>query len=228
MWFFTLFLSLRIFFNYFLFVHVYFRVRKKKPWNKNGPYFWASCFWFSQGKVKHAIRQLEKPPEALENLLYTCFKCESNKIFSIAKKVRSTDEGKTVFNKCRDCHNKWRDWLCGKYPIEIACWVFLSKNTNHNSNIGSFRIWWQLYVSLLIHVKWSPHTWFSTLNPRACSFRKYEHACFDFLKKSLTTTNSSFVKTLFSSCIILRSALSFGYHTNMALACLFKFFGMAE
>ena len=75
---------------------------------------------------------------------------------------------------------------------------------------------------------WSPHVRFSTLNPRECSFCIYKHACFDILKKSLTITNSSSVNTLFSSCIILRSALSFGYHTNMALACLLKFFGIVS
>ena len=58
-------------------------------------------------KMKHFIRHLEKSKEPLENSLYTCFKCGSN-IFSIAKQVRSADEGTSVFNECRDCHNKWR------------------------------------------------------------------------------------------------------------------------
>ena len=44
--------------------------------------------------------------------MYTCFKCGSNEVFSIAKQVRSVDEGASVFNEYRDCHNKWRDgWL---------------------------------------------------------------------------------------------------------------------
>ena len=60
-------------------------------------------------KLKRVIRQLEDPQEALENYLYTCFKCGSNKIFSIAKQVRSADEGRAVFNKCRDCDNKLMD-----------------------------------------------------------------------------------------------------------------------
>ena len=59
--------------------------------------------------MKRVIRQFEKPQEVLENSLYTCFKCGGNKIFSIAKRVRSADEGMTVFKECRDCHNKWRD-----------------------------------------------------------------------------------------------------------------------
>ena len=59
--------------------------------------------------MKRFIRQLEKSQEALENLLHTCFKCGSNKIFSIAKQVRSADEGISLFNECGDCHNKWRD-----------------------------------------------------------------------------------------------------------------------
>ena len=57
-------------------------------------------------KMKRFIRQLEKSQEALENLLYTCFKCGSNNIFSVAKQVRSADEGASVFNECRDCYNK--------------------------------------------------------------------------------------------------------------------------
>ena len=60
-------------------------------------------------KINRVIRQLEKPREDLENSLYTCFKCESNKIFFIAKQVSPADEGMTVFNECRGCHNKWKD-----------------------------------------------------------------------------------------------------------------------
>ena len=41
-------------------------------------------------------------------------------------------------------------------------------------------------------------------------------------------TSLSSVSTLFSSCMVLRSTLSLGYNTNMALACLHKFFGIAE
>ena len=71
------------------------------------PIFEHPVFDSTREKLKLVIRQLEKPQEeALENSLYTCFKCRSNKIFSI---VRSADEGTTVFNECRDCHSKWRD-----------------------------------------------------------------------------------------------------------------------
>ena len=45
---------------------------------------------------------------------------------------------------------------------------------------------------------------------------------------SLTMTNLSFVSTSFSNCIVLRSALSFAYEINMALASLFRFFGMTK
>ena len=73
------------------------------------PIFEHHVFDSAREKVERVIRQLEKSQEALENLLYTCFKCGSYKIFSIAKQVRSPDEGTTVFNNCRDCHNKWSD-----------------------------------------------------------------------------------------------------------------------
>ena len=83
------------------------------------PIFEHPVFDSASEKVKRVIRQLEKPQETLEKSLYTCFKCWSNKIFSIAKQFRSADEGTTVLNECRDCHNKWRDCLCDRYLIKI-------------------------------------------------------------------------------------------------------------
>ena len=65
-------------------------------------------------------------------------------------------------------------------------------------------------------------------NPRGCLFLMHKHACFDSFSRPLIITNHLSVRTLFSLCIILGSALSLGYHTNIALACLFKFCGIAE
>ena len=73
------------------------------------PIFEHPVFDLSKEKIKRVIRQLKKPQETFENSLYICFKCGSNNVFSIAKQVRSADEGTSVFNQCRDCHNKWRD-----------------------------------------------------------------------------------------------------------------------
>ena len=73
------------------------------------PIFEHPVFDSAQERVKCVIKQLEKLQEAPENSLYTCFKCGSNKIFSVAKQVRSADEGTSVFSESRDCHNKWRD-----------------------------------------------------------------------------------------------------------------------
>ena len=70
------------------------------------PIFEPPVFDLARGKMK---RQPEKSQEPPENSVYTCFKCGSNNVFYIAKQVRSADEGITVFNKCRDCNNKWRD-----------------------------------------------------------------------------------------------------------------------
>ena len=64
------------------------------------PIFEHPVFDLVREKVKRVIRQLEISQEVLENSLYTCFKCGSNKIFCIAKKIRSADEGTTVFNEC--------------------------------------------------------------------------------------------------------------------------------
>ena len=73
------------------------------------PIFEHPVFNSARKKVEHVMRQLEKPQEVFENSSYTYFKCGGSKIFSIAKQVRSGDEGMTVFNECQDCHNKWRD-----------------------------------------------------------------------------------------------------------------------
>ena len=61
----------------------------------------------ARDKMKRFIRPLEKSQKITrKNSLYTCFKCGSNNIFSVAKQVRSADEGTSVFNECGDCHNK--------------------------------------------------------------------------------------------------------------------------
>ena len=70
------------------------------------PIFEHPVFYLTREKIKRFIRQLEKSQETFENSLYTRFKCGRNNDFSIAKQVRSADEGTSVFNDCQDCHNK--------------------------------------------------------------------------------------------------------------------------
>ena len=73
------------------------------------PIFEYPVFDSAREKMKRFIRHLEKLQETFENSLYTCFKCGSNNVFSVVKQARSSDEGTSVFNECRHCHNKWRD-----------------------------------------------------------------------------------------------------------------------
>ena len=73
------------------------------------PIFEHPVFDSSREKMKRFIRQLGKLQEALENSLYTCFKCGSNNVFSVGKQIKSVNEETSVFNECRNCHNKWRD-----------------------------------------------------------------------------------------------------------------------
>ena len=83
---------------------------KEKEFKKNmDPIFEHPVFDSARGKMKNFIRQLEKSRETFEISLYTCLKCGSNNVFSIAKQVRSADEGTSVFKECRDCHSKWGD-----------------------------------------------------------------------------------------------------------------------
>ena len=70
------------------------------------PIFDQPIFDSAREKMKRFIRQLEKSQENFENSFYTCFKCGGNNIFSVSKQVRSADEGTSVFNECRECHNK--------------------------------------------------------------------------------------------------------------------------
>ena len=73
----------------------------------------------ARDKMKRFIRQLEISQETFENSLHTCLKCGSNNVFSIAKQIRSADEGASVFSECRDCHNKWRDGMITHYAINF-------------------------------------------------------------------------------------------------------------
>ena len=72
------------------------------------PIFEHPVFDSARESVKCVLRQLEKPQETFENTLYTCFKSGNNNVFSVVKQVRSAHKGTTIFNECRDCHNKWR------------------------------------------------------------------------------------------------------------------------
>lgn len=39
----------------------------------------------------------------------TCPRCKSQKTFSYTKQVRAADEGTSVFARCYNCQNKWRE-----------------------------------------------------------------------------------------------------------------------
>ena len=64
------------------------------------PSFEHPAFDSAREEMKHFTRQHEKSQEAFENSLYTCLKCGSNNVFSIAKQARYADEGTSVFNEC--------------------------------------------------------------------------------------------------------------------------------
>ena len=69
------------------------RYKEKKVETNMDPIFEHPVFDSAGEKLKRVIKQLEKLQEALENPLYTCFRCGGNKIFSVAKQVRCADEG---------------------------------------------------------------------------------------------------------------------------------------
>ena len=51
------------------------------------PIFEHPVFDSAREKMKRFIRQFQKLQEAFENLLYNCFKCGSNNIFSVPNKL---------------------------------------------------------------------------------------------------------------------------------------------
>ena len=89
--------------------NVWSKAQVKKVEIKMDPIFENPVFDSAREKMKRFKRKLEKSQEAFSNSLCTCFRYESSNVFSVAKQVRSADEGTSVFNECRDCHNKWRD-----------------------------------------------------------------------------------------------------------------------
>ena len=115
------------------------------------------------------------------------------------------------------------------YSMSVVIVIINGGMDNHTGHFLRNMMMTELSESYLAHLKTSTSAQgaFSNLNPRGSSFRIYRHVYFDSLKRPLATTNSSSVSTSFSSCIALRSPRSFGYQTNIAFACLLKFFGMA-
>ena len=155
------------------------------------------------------MRQLEKPQKPLKTRC-TCISNEAAIYFLLQNRLAllvrehlcSMSVVIVTINRGMDDDNSMRQ----------------SSNQNVNNQIDYiryFKIWRQ-------H---SLHMWFSNLNTRGNSFCIYRYTCFDFFKKSLATTDSLFISTSFSSCIILRSILAFRYQTKIALVYSLSFFG---
>ena len=61
------------------------RAQGKYIERKMDPFYEHPIFDKAKEKILSFIRQLEKPQEIFESLLYTCFKCGSKKIFSMTE-----------------------------------------------------------------------------------------------------------------------------------------------
>ena len=85
-----------------------------------------------------------------------------------------------------------------------------------------------LSLRIFFNPRWCFHIRSSSLNPRRFSLHMYKYACFFFFQKTLAMTDSLSISILLLSCIILKSALSFGYQTNIALVYLFRFFWYSQ
>lgn len=66
-------------------------------------------FWKSEELAEIERDNFILNPIKVNDGIYTCGKCKSSKVVSIAKQVRSSDEGMSVFCTCVNCNNSWRE-----------------------------------------------------------------------------------------------------------------------
>ena len=71
------------------------------------PIFEHPVFDSARERIKRV--KLKKHKKHLKIRCIHVLSVEVSMYFSVAKQVRFADEGSSVFNKCRDSHNKWRD-----------------------------------------------------------------------------------------------------------------------
>ena len=91
---------------------------KKKKLKQTRIQFFKILLLIQPGRRWWGYEATWKTTRGPGKLIVHLFQLWGDKIFPIAKQVKSADEGTTKFNNCRDFHNKWRDgwhWLCGKY-----------------------------------------------------------------------------------------------------------------
>ena len=91
---------------------------KKKKLKQTRTQFFKILLLIQPGRRWWGYEATWKTTRGPGKLIVHLFQMWGDKIFPIAKQVKSADEGTTKFNNCRDFHNKWRDgwhWLCGKY-----------------------------------------------------------------------------------------------------------------
>lgn len=67
--------------------------------------FESQCFEKHIKDEKEYLNLLECPN--VEEGMFQCQKCKSNKVFTMSKQTRSGDEATTVFAKCSQCKFGW-------------------------------------------------------------------------------------------------------------------------
>lgn len=70
--------------------------------------FDLSVFHLESERERETDKFLTEETEVEEGAL-TCPRCNTNKTFSYTKQVRSADEGTSVFARCYNCSNLWRE-----------------------------------------------------------------------------------------------------------------------
>ena len=70
---------------------------------------WKSTLYKPQieAETKRISEQIQ-PPQVEEGI-YTCRKCKSERTVSVSRQIRSMDEPMTVFIKCINCGKRWKE-----------------------------------------------------------------------------------------------------------------------
>ena len=146
---------------------------KKKSWNKHGPKFLKSCFWFSQGEGETTMRQLEKPREVLESSLYTCFKCGATRYFPSQNRssllMRERPNSTIVVISTINGGMDDTDYAANIWTTEGG-----GLKGDPKASVSPPKIWTMgiLTIAITLNVKWvylahlkkwSPHMWLNNL-----------------------------------------------------------------
>lgn len=70
-------------------------------------YDWTHSIYEHYAKIMEEQNSFIEKPFEVEEGVVTCKSCNSNKVFTFSKQVRSADEPMTTFATCANCSKRW-------------------------------------------------------------------------------------------------------------------------